>query len=767
MKRFNWFLTMILLLPLLVSAQLSRTAAGKLRNKAESLILLADQTGRSRPEKGIELLLQAKLLGKNLHDTRILAKCSILYSELIYRLYDLEKSTNSFLEAFETAQRSGDSLLMFSASGNMLLATLSKPNPYQKAQQEIIEHFLHGGRNDSIRGWARYQKGLIVHNNLNERANAAKYFQNSIQIANKLKDAKLLAMSKSALYNNSVRLAKRDSSDQLIFEAMDYFRKHGYIKELALAENYLADRYRFNANFAKAYEHYNKALALSEKIHDKITQGVTYTGLLQNSLAESNYSAMLPYIEKTEVIYKEINYSFGWALMQNFRGKYYAGLGNHRIASRYYALVDSLNRTIKSDLLALINFGAKMTRSIQTGETIKADSLLIRSLKMVNEMVPKSLQQEADRKNTQLQTLMGVSKEVRQVNSKIFLDSTFRKNFSKKNLITDLKTVRFAADSLNTSTGLPKSLDSIIAITNSNKLAELETRYGVKQKSDSLRIETQAHQITETKLEQRNKIIGLSIIFTAILLSFMYMLARSRHHLQTSNENLILSQQQLSASYEQIQKDQIIIERLYGEINHRVDNNFGVVRRFAEVAAEKMSDPDPMDQLRCRVYTFELLHEQLYKNDNKPGRVGMQYHLRSLCDLINQAYSVSENVQILIDADVDLEIHSALRTGIIVNELVTNSFKYAFNGAPKKQAFISITLTKQENSECLLTVKDNGPGFDISVKHSSYGFKLIKGTASEFDAKCKYTNEEGARFDMKFTDIPKPVKKIDLVENLS
>lgn len=757
-KLFQLFYLLLLLIPFRGFGQQKALNAVQLRRKAENLLLLAGQTAGTSPDKAIKMIGQAKLIGESLHDTMILAKSAIASSELIYATSDLDRSTRSFGDAFRSALQSGDSLLMFSAARNMLSAMLAGANPYEQTQLNIIDHFVYGGSSDSIRGWARYEQGRIVHNNLAVRANAAKYFRSSIRIATEQNDGKLLALSKSALFNNSVRLARKDSSDQLIFEAMEYFKKHGLLKELAMAENSVADHYRLNGNFAGAASHYRSALQLSAQIHDQIVDGIIYLGLVQNSLAASNYDLMLQYIQKTEAIYSGMHYPFGLALMQNFRGKYHAGIGERQLATVYYDRVDSLNKTLKSELLSLINFGARMTKSMQTGEKISGDSLLLASLNLANKIVPRALLREVDKKNAQLQTISGIPEKSRQQASRFFLDSSYRTKLARNIAISDLETVRYAIDSVNASTGLPKSLDSLIALSNSHQLAELETRYGVKQKSDSLKIEIQAHQIAESKLDQRNKMIGLSAVFTAILLGFLILLLRSRSRLRASNANLTASRKQLSDNYDKIKEDQAIIERLQGEINHRVDNNFAVVRRFVEKAAEKMQDPAPMDQLRCRIYNFELLHEQLYSENRKLGMIGMQYHLTQICYLIKEAHYLPQEVAINIDADVYLEIRSALKIGIIVNELVTNSFKYAFNEQGHTEPIVSVTLLKQDSKDCYLIVQDNGPGVDTAQKHITYGFKLIKGTASELNAKFSYGNADGARFEMTFTDVPKAVK---------
>lgn len=711
-------------------------ATANLRNKASNLILLAEKTGRTNPQQGIKTIRQAIDIGKKLKDNAIIARSMIVYSNLIYQVSDLNSSSKTFDEAYFYAVKSSDSLLIFTASRNILSSCRENDNPFQKNQLDLIAHFTSTKKNDSIRAWARYETGLLKNSNLTTKKEARNYLAASLEWAKKNGDEQLAALSKVALFYHSGRLAQSDSSSKLLFEAIDYFTKNDYLNELAIAENYLADQYRLNGQFVKAHEHYSIALNKSYQIENRLIMGLTHAGILQTYLAESNYQQMLVHIEKADALYKTIGYLNGRAWMQNFRGQYHSSTGNITLAASYFDSADSMNKTVRSEELRMVNLSYRAINSYRMGSKKQGDSSLLNVLNSINNNVPKQLQQKVAQKSDQLQELAGISKENRKITSSFFLDSVYRNDIAGKIPISDLKTVNFVIDSLNTSTGLTKNLDSIIGVINNQKLAELETKYNVKQKSDSLKIQVQTNRLVESELKRKNMITNLSVAFSLVLLGLLYLLFRSN---------------------KKIKEDKEIIQGLQREIHHRVKNNFEAAGALVEKTAIKLGNRDTLLGLQNRLASFWKLHEHLYGTKKSTGKVNMNDYLRSICDLIKDPFDLEKEVSIEVLTDAELLMENAQIVGLIVNELVTNSFKYAFKDPDRSDWSIKISLSQQKNTDYYLSVKDNGVGFDTSVRHKSYGIILIKGKANEIKSDYQFSNQQGTLFEMTFKDLPRKI----------
>jgi two-component sensor histidine kinase len=154
-----------------------------------------------------------------------------------------------------------------------------------------------------------------------------------------------------------------------------------------------------------------------------------------------------------------------------------------------------------------------------------------------------------------------------------------------------------------------------------------------------------------------------------------------------------------------------------------------------------------------------LIHETLYRT-HLYNEVDMGVYLTNLLDQIAHSFTTTRSVKTVVNADgVMLDIPRATPAGLIINELITNSFKYAFPESFDVQAVrdgppvITITLSKNDGSY-ILTVGDNGvglpPGFDIT-KTQTLGLKLVNFLSwHQLRAKAEVRSTEGTEFVFRF-----------------
>jgi two-component sensor histidine kinase len=160
---------------------------------------------------------------------------------------------------------------------------------------------------------------------------------------------------------------------------------------------------------------------------------------------------------------------------------------------------------------------------------------------------------------------------------------------------------------------------------------------------------------------------------------------------------------------------------LLKEVHHRVKNNLQVISSLLNLQASQIPDPGTKDILResqNRVRTMALIHEKLYQSSDL-AQVDFASYLRGLANFLLQSYrGRSENVSIQVDAEnIMLDIDTAIPCGLIANELISNSLKYAFPG--NQRGCVTLTCQHVNNDHFELTVSDDGvglpEGFDISV----------------------------------------------------
>jgi two-component sensor histidine kinase len=147
-----------------------------------------------------------------------------------------------------------------------------------------------------------------------------------------------------------------------------------------------------------------------------------------------------------------------------------------------------------------------------------------------------------------------------------------------------------------------------------------------------------------------------------------------------------------------------------------------------------------------------LIHQNLYNEGNIKG-IQMQDYIQNLAQNLFDSYNIQKD-KIKLTTDIEklnLDVDTVIPIGLIVNELVSNSLKYAFTG--KQLGEVCVELKKM-NNELVLKVHDNGNGFaegwNNNTKHS-FGYKLIRAFAQKLKAKLEVYNNNGACFVMRIT----------------
>lgn len=194
-------------------------------------------------------------------------------------------------------------------------------------------------------------------------------------------------------------------------------------------------------------------------------------------------------------------------------------------------------------------------------------------------------------------------------------------------------------------------------------------------------------------------------------------------------------------------------ELLLKEIHHRVKNNLALTIGLIELQQEEIQDEKTkkvLVDIQERIFTMELLHRKLYESENI-NDIPFKTYIKDLVGVISRSYDINNRVDVKIDMDeIALNIEKAMPCGLILNELITNSFKYAFckNEDPK----LEISIHKKEEF-LIMSIKDNGVGLKAdfeTLNSKTLGLKLIN-TIVKFQlfGTIDYFYEAGAKFIIK------------------
>lgn len=189
---------------------------------------------------------------------------------------------------------------------------------------------------------------------------------------------------------------------------------------------------------------------------------------------------------------------------------------------------------------------------------------------------------------------------------------------------------------------------------------------------------------------------------------------------------------------------------LMKEIHHRVKNNLQVISSLLDLQALSIKHDQAAEAVkegRNRVQSMALIHQNLYNEGNIKG-IKVKNYIDTLAQGLFHSYNIKpKSVHLTTDIDdLNLDVDTVIPIGLILNELITNSLKYAFR--EKEYGEIAVTLKKAGES-LVLKVRDNGKGFEPDASlETTFGIKLIKAFAQKLKAKLSIYNDNGACVEM-------------------
>jgi PAS domain S-box-containing protein len=199
------------------------------------------------------------------------------------------------------------------------------------------------------------------------------------------------------------------------------------------------------------------------------------------------------------------------------------------------------------------------------------------------------------------------------------------------------------------------------------------------------------------------------------------------------------------------------------EIHHRIKNNLQVISTLLYLESGNFSDEKVIEAFResqHRVKSMALVHEKLYQSEDMIS-VDFSDYIQNLANYLFGAYSVGDkNISLKLDVDnIFLGMDTSVPLGIIINELVSNALKHAFQ--KKESGEICVCLKKEEErnreGNCFsLVVRDNGRGFPKEIdfrETDSLGLQLVINLVDQIEGSIELNTHEGTEFRIRFKEL--------------
>ena len=264
-----------------------------------------------------------------------------------------------------------------------------------------------------------------------------------------------------------------------------------------------------------------------------------------------------------------------------------------------------------------------------------------------------------------------------------------------------------------------------------NKIANLEAEAVIKYETGKKdqQLAEQAQQIQQkTKIQWLS--IGIAVSLALLLSALFYFFKRN--------------QKTTAALAAKNSENELLLK----EIHHRVKNNLEMVSSLLKLQSVKTKDEAAKDVMRAsqnRVQSMGIIHQKLYQGENL-GSIEMLDYFKNLSENIIDAFGANDKVEVQYDMNmVELDVDTAVPIGLIVNELLTNSLKYAF--PEDRKGRIELSLKEMDETQLQLVVADNGVGqtAGASPKGTGFGSQLVQLLTSQLQGSMQADYSNGTR----------------------
>lgn len=531
-----------------------------------------------------------------------------------------------------------------------------------------------------------------------------------------------------------LRMEKLDSAQAVLEDA----KSKVLAGDLAFLNTQLGYVYERRGQLDRAADYAMEALRLGEELNDKKAIALAYSDLSNIFWKQAKYDKGLKYGIKSIVLFEErgimdLDYDFSLYVVANN----YLKLNRHEEALKYfehslaigerYGFYNNLSDVYISlvDLYAYLNKYKKAEaagqNAVKYAELLDNGFMLMRSWLSIGKL--ENLQGKYKDAIISLKKSLNVATD--DFGDEYYLSQAYEalgKAYAGDHNYME------AYKAFSEYDGLKKE---IFTAESDHRIALLQTEFEVAQKEDTIIL-----QQGTIKKQQSNQ--TLTSIITGLLLFLLVLGVLAIRN--NRRKNVLLQHQNKEKEF------------LIKEIHHRVKNNLEVVSSLLSLQSSHIDDKkikDNMHQIQNRIQSMSMIHQNLYQGKNLAS-IEMRNYFKILGDYVLHSYGAGQRINMVYEMkEIELNVDIATPIGLIVNELITNSLKYAFPNNLNGRITIGLV---QKPSHLELKVNDNGIGFNErnQAVGTGFGTQLIALLTKQLDGKMVLQQKKGTLVSFEF-----------------
>jgi two-component system, sensor histidine kinase PdtaS len=307
--------------------------------------------------------------------------------------------------------------------------------------------------------------------------------------------------------------------------------------------------------------------------------------------------------------------------------------------------------------------------------------------------------------------------------------------------------------------------DSIFNKVKNKQLQEFEIKYDTEKKQRAiagLEIREKLQQAELQRINLQRNLTLAGIVLSLITAAMAYKNFRQK---KRSNQLMQVHQKEIDQKNGLLQKvnfkqELLLIEKewLLREIHHRVKNNLQTTISLLNMQSAYLFNKEAraaIEDSQRRMQAMSLIHQKLYQAENMDD-IEMYSYISELVNYIKESFSGKRHIHFKLQiSPVKLDIAQAVPLGLIINEAITNSIKYAFPDN-NSNGEILIEFKRTADGQNLLTIADNGIGlpedFDAGSQYGSLGMNLIRGLVGQIHGTFSIKSDKGTILNIIFKD---------------
>jgi two-component sensor histidine kinase/Tfp pilus assembly protein PilF len=529
------------------------------------------------------------------------------------------------------------------------------------------------------------------------------------------------------LSKQSLQLANQLDDDLLIARAYE---------EISHKENILGN---INASFSASFS----ALKIYENLQMTEQQAAAYNQIAVNYMSSKNYDAAIAYLKKAINIYRVKDENSNLIFTQLNLGEMYRLSGKLDTATTTFnnVLNDNKRKKEKNAIAEGYSLGNLGMISNTKGDLASAKVYLNAAIEILSNLKDSY---SISIYTTELGEVYAKEMNFEVAEEKFLQGLEIAKGSNFKQEIHDFS--KKLSEFYETTSRPEKALryiklhqtykDSLVNKENIERREQIKAGYEIDKRESEIGL------LNTINTKQRYLMITLGIILSTILI-FLYFLYKGSTRIKKANAALKVQKEIISNKE---QEKAILLK----ELNHRVKNNLQMISSLLSLQSEVLEGHPAKEAIvsgKHRVEALSLVHKKLYQQGVET-KIEIKEYIEELVLGLIYSYQIDVNTKFMIEP-ISISIDKAIPISLIINELVTNSLKYAF--ATDREPQLKISLKENENGISIAVI-DNGKGFekDALEKSNSFGIKLVKSLVQQLKGNIELVIDKGAQWTLSF-----------------